>query len=123
MRAVEPGGVYDVRIQAAQSQEDGDGDGEEDHEGAQDDHRGRAVADPQDQQGGDGDGGHRLGGGDVGQDGAGEQAPAEQGPGQRQGERRGRQAAQQGLAQRDPGVGGQARADQTQRSPLLFHSK
>ena len=30
MGAVEPGGVQDVGVQAAQAQQDGDGDGEED---------------------------------------------------------------------------------------------
>ena len=101
---VEAGGVDDVGVQSAQAEQDGHGDREEDHEDAQ--HHGRrgAVADPHDQQRGDGDGRNRLRGGDVGKDGAGEQAPVEQGPGQGQGQRGRREAAQGGLGQGHPGV-------------------
>ena len=103
MSAVEPGGVHDVGVQAAQPQEHRDGDGEEDHEGAQDHDGKSSVTDPQHHEGRDGDAGNRLTCSDIGQDGSGEQSPAVQGPGQGQSEHGGQETAEEGLTQRDPG--------------------
>jgi len=50
VRAVEPSGVDDVRVQAPQPQQHGDRDGEKHHERAQDHHRQGAVADPQNKE-------------------------------------------------------------------------